>query len=316
MNLAHMDLNLLVVFEQLMEDRHVTRAAEALGLSQPAVSNALRRLRAQLGDELFVRSAAGMQPTARATELATPVAQALGTLRGALGAPAAFDPARSVRCFTLAMTEVGQIYFLPPLMRRLAAEAPGVSVRAVAVTDTALDQAMAAGQVDLALGLLPQLRAGFYQQLLFRQRYVCLMRAAHPLAAMPTLTRAAFVAAGHVRVEARGTGHARIGEALARKGLAPRVHLSVPDYVALGHVLAGTDLIATVPERLADSVCAPLGLAARPLPVRLPTGAIHQLWHARMHRDPGSTWLRARVAGLFGGASGQAHAAMARGGAG
>lgn len=300
MELAQIDLNLLVVFQQLLQDRQVSRAAAALGLSQPAVSHALRRLRTLLGDELFVRTAQGMEPTAFALQLAEPVGQALATLHRALNSAAVFAPGQSTRTFTLAMTDVGEIYFLPVLMEALAREAPGVTLRVVPAGGEALAQAMAEGRVDLALGLLPQLQAGFFQQALFRQGYVCLLRQGHPLAAKAALSQADFLAAGHVRVDAPGTGHSRVDAHFERAGWVRQIRLAVPHYVALGHVLASTDLLATVPERFAQRAAAPLGLAIRPLPLEVPATAIHQFWHARLHREAGTQWLRQRITAWFG----------------
>ncbi|MFM2275890.1 MAG: Nodulation protein 2 [Pseudomonadota bacterium] len=300
MKLSQIDLNLLLVFHQLLIDRRVSTAATSLGLSQPAASNALRRLRQLLGDALFLRTPHGMEPTPYALQLAEPVALALGTLHTALNERASFDPATSSRAFTLAMTDVGEIYFLPVLMDALARTAPGVTLRAVSVTDPALKDHMASGQVDLALGLLPQLQAGFFQQVLFHQPYVCLMRNGHALAAGPSLSLADFKAADHVQVESAGTGHSRVDEALQRHGLTRRIRLTLPHFVALGQVLASTDLIATVPERYAQRAVQPFGLTTRPLPVALPGSAIHQFWHARLQRDPGCQWLRALVASTFG----------------
>jgi DNA-binding transcriptional LysR family regulator len=301
MKLTDIDLNLLVVFDRLVQDGRVSRVAESLGLSQPAVSNALRRLRDLLDDELFLRTPSGMAPTPYALQLAEPVAQALRGLQGALNVRASFDPARSERCFTLAMTDVGEIYFLPVLMDALAREAPGVTLRCVPVADAALREDMAVGRVDLALGSLPQLQAGFFQQALFRQRYVALMRAGHPLATASTpLNATQYRQAAHVRVVSAGTGHGQVDDALQRLGVARQVQLTVPHYVALGQVLGSTDLVATVPERFAERVMAPFGLVARPLTLRLPHSIIAQLWHAHLHRDPGHQWLRSLVAQCFG----------------
>lgn len=301
MKLTDIDLNLLVVFDRLVQDGRVSRVAESLGLSQPAVSNALRRLRDLLDDELFLRTPAGMAPTPYALQLAEPVAQALRGLQGALNVRASFDPARSERCFTLAMTDVGEIYFLPVLMDALAREAPGVTLRCVPVADASLREDMAAGRVDLALGSLPQLQAGFFQQALFRQRYVALMRAGHPLATdSAPLNATQYRQAAHVRVVSAGTGHGQVDEALQRLGVARQVQLTVPHYVALGQVLGSTDLVATVPERLAERLSGPHALVARPLTLRLPASTIAQLWHAHLHRDPGHQWLRGLVAQHFG----------------
>ena len=206
----------------------------------------------------------------------------------------------SERRFTLAMTDVGEMYFLPVLIDALAHTAPGVTLNVVAVTHAKLKDDMASGRVDLALGLLPQLQAGYFQQALFRQPYVCLMRQAHPLARHETLTLADFAAADHVRVVAAGTGHGRVDEALENQGLQRRIRLTVPHYVALGDVLGHADLVATVPERFAQRVTGPFGLTTRALPLAIDSSAIHQFWHARLHKDPGHQWLRTQVANLFG----------------
>jgi DNA-binding transcriptional LysR family regulator len=300
MELARLDLNLLLVFHHLLREKRVSAVAAVLGMSQPAVSSALGRLRASLGDELFLRTQRGMAPTPYALQLADPVAAALDGLQQALNVRASFEPASSERSFTLAMTDVGEMYFLPVLMDALAQVAPGVTLNVVAVTSASLRDDMASGRTDLALGLLPQLQAGFFQQALFRQPYACLMREGHPLAAKHILTLPDFAAASHVRVIAAGTGHGRVDEALERQGLQRRIRLTVPHYVALGDVLGHCDLIATVPERFAQRVTGPFNLTTRPLPLAVEGSVIHQFWHARLHKDPGHQWLRGQVSQLFG----------------
>ena len=151
-----------------------------------------------------------------------------------------------------------------------------------------------------------RLQAGFFQQALFRQRYVALMREGHPLAARSTVTAAAYRQAAHVRVVSAGTGHGQVEAALDRLGVARTVQLTVPHYVALGHVLGSTDLVATVPERFAQRAIAPFGLVARPLTLKLPRSTIAQLWHAHLHRDPGHQWLRGVIAQRFGQLAGAA----------
>ena len=300
MDLSRLDLNLLLVFHHLVRLGRVSRVAQALGMSQPAVSSALGRLRQALGDELFLRTQQGMEPTPYALQLAEPVALALDSLQQALNVRASFEAASSTRHFRLAMTDVGEMYFLPVLMDAMARAAPGVTFEVVSVTQSGLKEDMASGRIDLALGLLPQLQAGFFQQALFRQPYVCLMRQGHPLAAGPTLGLQDFTQAEHVRVLAGGTGHGRVDAALERHGVQRRVRLTVPHYVALGDVLGHSDLLATVPERFAQRVLAPFGLTLRPLPVEVEGSAIHQFWHGRLHRDPGHQWLRQQIAAWFG----------------
>ena len=300
MDISKLDLNLLVVLHHLLLKKRVSAVADVLGMSQPAVSSALARLRATLGDDLFLRTQGGMAPTPYALQLAEPVAMALDGLQQALNVRAAFDPATSTRSFCLAMTDVGEMYFLPVLVDALTRSAPGVTLQVLSVTQASLKEDMATGRIDLAMGLLPQLQAGFFQQALFSQKYICLMRQAHPLAAEGQLSLSSFTQAEHVRIVAAGTGHGRVDVALENQKLRRHFRLTVPHYVALGDVLSHSDLLATVPERFADRTLAPFGLIKRDLPIPVAESAIHQFWHSRLHRDPGHQWLRQFSWGLFG----------------
>ena len=291
MELEDIDLNLLVVFNQLLTERSVSRVADNLGLGQPAVSNSLARLRKLFDDELFLRTAHGMQPTPFAEHLAESIGYALGMIHGAVNARTSFDPATSQRAFTIGMTDIGEIYFLPRLMQRLQKQAPSVTISTVRHTSLNLKDAMEAGQIDLAIGLLPQLKAGFFQRLMFEQKYVCLFRQGHPLD-QKRLRSADFFAADHVAVVSAGTGHGQVDEILDKHTPQRRVKLKVPHFVAIGHIVQTTDLIATVPERLAERMAAPFALRHLPHPVDLPRIAINQFWHARYHKDPANQWLR------------------------
>lgn len=295
MELRDVDLNLLLVFDRMLAEKRVSAVAQSLGLSQPAISNALARLRRLLGDELFLRTARGMEPTPFALQLAEPVAYAMGALHGALNQQAVFDPATSTRSFRVAMTDIGEIYFTPRLMEALAASAPGVTITTVRNTAVNLRDEMEAGHVDLAIGLLPQLKAGVFQRRLFHQRYVCVFGQKHPLARKRTLTLKDFCDADHLLVQAVGTGHGKADEVMAAQGIARRVRLTVPHFVAIGHILQSTRMVATVPEALAQRIAPPFGLVWRRHPVALPQIAINLFWHAKFHRDPGNQWLRSLV---------------------
>ena len=300
MELTKLDLNLLLVFHHLLIQKRVSAVAQMLEMSQPAVSSALGRLRTALDDELFIRTQGGMTPTPYALQLAEPVAMALDVLQQALNVRGAFNPLTSARNFTLALTDVGEMYFLPVLMDALAKAAPAVTLQIVSVAQSSLKEDMSNGKIDLAMGLLPQLQAGFFQQSLFKQKYVCLMRKKHPLAQNKTIKVPAFFSAEHVRVLATGTGHGRVDMVLDKQKYKRNVRLTVPHYVALGDVLQHSPLMAIVPERFAQRIAKPFDLVTRDLPFKIPDSAIQQCWHGRLHRDPGHQWLRQLMRQLFG----------------
>lgn len=298
MNLRDLDLNLLVILNQLLIDRSVSLAADRLGVTQPAVSNALKRLRGLLKDELFVRTSRGMDPTPYAMHLAEPVAYALNALQNALSKRDAFNPQTSQRAFNLSMTDIGDMYFMPQLMATLAERDLQVRMSTVRPYSADLKQAMEDGSIDVAIGLLPDLKSGFFQRRLFRQRYVCLFRRDHPIGKAP-LTIEQFSGLGHVGVLASNTGHEAIDGLLQRAGVKRDVRLVVPHFIAVGHILQSTDLIATVPERFAERCYEPFGLNSCPVPFQLPEIAINLFWHTKYNHDPANIWLRQLIVELF-----------------
>lgn len=298
MDLADIDLNQLVLFQELIVERRVSRVAEKLGISQPAVSNSLAKLRRILGDELFLRTPAGMVPTPYAEQLSEPIGYALGMIHSGLNQQIRFEPAKATGAMTIGMTDIGEIVFLPPLLERLGREAPGLSINTVRTTAVNLREDMESGRVDLAIGLLPQLKAGFFQRRLFLQRYVCLFRKGHPLD-KKRLTLSEFRAAQHLVVITAGTGHGKVDELIQRAGIERTVRLRVPHYVSVGHILQSSDMLVTVPERLAQGLAQPFGLRYVPHPVRLPEIAINAFWHAKVHRSPANQWLRSTIFELF-----------------
>ena len=298
MELNDIDLNLLVVFHQLTIERRVSKVADNLGITQPAVSNSLAKLRRMFGDDLFIRTPAGMMPTPFAEQLGEPIGYALSMIHGGLNLRTKFDPATVKMSVTIGMTDIGEIVFLPRLVERLGREAPGVTLNTVRNYAVNLREDMEAGRVDLAIGLLPQLKAGFFQRRLFRQKYVCLFRQGHRLD-RKKLTLTDYRAAEHLVVISAGTGHGKVDELLRRAGVERLVRVTVPHFVSVGHILQGSDLIATVPERLAERLAEPFGLAWLPHPARLPEVSINAFWHAKMHRSPANQWLRGAVFDLF-----------------
>ncbi len=304
MELKDIDLNQLVVFQQLIVERRVSRVAESMGLTQPAVSNTLAKMRRQFGDELFLRTPAGMVPTPFAEQMAESVGQALGLIHTGLNPQTRFDPAACQRAVTIGMTDIGEIVFLPALLERVRQEAPGVRLSTVRNTVVNLREEMEAGQVDLAIGLLPQLKAGFFQRRLFQQRYVCLFRRGHALD-KARITLQDYGRAEHLVVVSPGTGHGKVDDLIRRAGVERKVRLTVPHFVSVGHILQGSDLVATVPESLARHLCEPFGLRHMPHPIKLPDIAINLFWHAKSHRSPASQWLRGLVVELFGDGAGR-----------
>ena len=253
--MAHPDLNpldarLLSVFDELYKTRSVSRAAENLGLGQPAVSIALGKFREQFGDPLFVRTGAGMKPTPLCESLVGPVREALEALDRVLGQRVEFDPTRSTRCFRLSMTDISQLVLLPSLWARLHQAAPGVQIEVLPLSAQTAGQ-LEGGEADLAIGFMPQLDAGFYQQALFRQDYVCLVGNHHPRI-RESLSREQFEAEEHATVSTSGTGHLIVERELARQGVNRRVVLQIPNFVAVAFVIEQTNLIITIPRRLGE----------------------------------------------------------------
>ena len=295
MNVADLDLNLLRVFDAVLQQRSVTAAAARLGLTQPAVSNALARLRALFGDALFVRTLAGMEATPLARGVAEPVRQALALLDSALAHGPGFDPGSATRAFRFYMSDLGQIEFLPPLIERAQRAAPGVRLEAVALEVEDIADALASGALDLAVGFLPGLGPPVRRRALFRDPYRCLMRADHPIR---TLTKRKFLGASHALVTYRG-GHRVVEEALERAGLARRIALRLPHFTVVPMVLERTDLICTLPARVARVFERRGKLKSLPPPVPIPVADVAVHWHERFETDQGNRWLREQIVQLF-----------------
>ncbi len=293
-----LDLNLIRVFDALMIERSVSLAADRMGLTQPALSNALARLRTALGDELFTRSPSGMQPTPFALEIAPTVHASLQSLEQAIVRRTKFDPAMSTRQFSIAMTDIGEVYFLPKLMQFLEANAPGVIIATVRNGDVDVANGLATGNVDLALGWMPKLGSGFFQRRLFEQHYRCLMSAQHPLA-KGTLTLSRFLKARHAVVSASGTGHARVEAIMRQRGIKRIIALELPHFATVPYIVRDTELIATVPEKLADSAVKPFGLVVRTPPIEELSFQVNMFWHRRVHKDEANKWLRDAIVTLF-----------------
>lgn len=290
MNDALPDLNLMLVFEALLRERSVTRAARALGLGQPSTSNALARLRALLKDELFIRAGATMQPTARALALSEPITAALALLRGAVAGGAAFDPATTTRRFRLSAGDYAAMLLLPPLVRRLRAAAPGIDLRCRFAEKDTLPRLLDDGTLDLAIGVFPAAPMRLAVRPLLREEFLCLLRARHPAAARP-LTPETYAALPHVLVTERADDTGAVDEALRRRGLRRRVAVTVPHVSLVPDLLAETDFIATVAVRVARAFAANGGLVTRKVPVAMPPWQLTALTARHASGDAGLAWL-------------------------
>jgi DNA-binding transcriptional LysR family regulator len=292
------DLNLLLVFQEVYRARQISGAAKRLGLTQSAVSNALARLRRTFGDELFVRTAQGMQPTPFAEQLAEPVGAALAQVELALNQRSGFEAASSTRRFTVAMSDVGEVYFMPALIERCRSMAPHVRISSVRAGSIALKEELESGRVDLAIGAFDDVSEALYQRLLFRQPYVSMFRSSHPLAS-GEVTLERFVAAEHLLVDSADSPYERINQLLEKAGIGAATRFRVPHFTAVPYIVSAGDLVVTVPQKLAQRASAPFGLVWIAPPLALPSLQTNVFWHRRFNQDPGNQWLRGLVVDTF-----------------
>lgn len=285
------DLNLLVAFQAMLETRGVTRAGETLGLSQPAMSAALARLRELFGDPLFVRSGKEMEPTPRAVELADPVRRVLNSVATEVLQRSRFDPATSDKRFTIVTPDIGEVNFLPPLLARLARQAPLASVRTIARAAQAAAATLESGEAELALGHFPDLqRPGFFQQKLVDVPFVCLVRKGHPTIGAG-MTVQDFLSASHAVVRPDGRGR-DVDEWLTVGQTPRRVVVEVSHFMSLLPILESSDLIAAVPVDIAELCARYADLRIVQIPFTSPVIAVYQIWHQRFQKDPAHIWLR------------------------
>lgn len=294
------DLNLLPVFEALLRHGNVTRAAADIGLTQSAMSSALGRLRRQLGDPLFVNTRAGMLPTPRALELAPSLTDALAMVRRALNGREAFEPRRSARSLRVYMTDVGETVLLPTLMRHLNQESPQLRLETAQLPAAELAVRMETGDIDLAVGYLPQLRDKIRRARLFEEHYTCMTRPDHPLGRRSAITLKEFLSARHVLISSMGSGHQQLERALAEHGVEQNVALRVPHFVVVPLIVSGTDLIVSLPSHVADVWAKLVKVKVHPLPISIPSFDVSLYWHPRVENDSANRWLRDAMVQLFG----------------
>ncbi|HKQ78537.1 MAG TPA: LysR family transcriptional regulator [Blastocatellia bacterium] len=296
MNLQTIDLNLLLVFEALMEERGVTRAAKRVGLSQPAMSNALARLRRTFGDPLFVRTTEGMSPTPAAQSLIGPVRSALAQLREIFEEKPAFAPSESERLFHLLANDYVELTLLPPLAKDIRDQATGVSLR-IQRSPNVFEPPSAnslAESFDLAIGFFPDaltLDARVRSELLWEDRNICIARAKHPKI-RGRISLRQYAEAEHVAVFYKKQGLGVIDTLLAQKGLARRTAVVVPHFASVPFIVSTSDFIATAPDRLAQKFIRQLRLQSLSAPIDIPPLRLTLLWHERFHADPAHRWMR------------------------
>ena len=295
---SHLDLNLLELFESIWRTRNLTASGKALGISQPAVSRGLARLREAYGDELFVRQQRGVEPTPFAQALAEPVSAALAIVRRTIEKPG-FSAADDARRFCIAVSDIGERYFLPRLAGWLAEHAPRVSIDTVSPSRDELLSGLASGEVDLAVGFLPDLGKQVLEKRLFKERFVYIARQGHPRIA-GHLSAAQLRGLPHVVGSPFGTQHAAAVEKVL---MGPRVRavvaMRVRSFLSIGPIVAGSDLVAAVPSNLAALVAEHVALQLVAPPVRFPGFDVSMAWHRRFNDDPAGAWLRMVFRELF-----------------
>ncbi|CAB3787464.1 PCP degradation transcriptional activation protein [Paraburkholderia ultramafica] len=285
------DLNLLRVFLVIIEERSLTRAGQQLGLSQPAVSYALGRLRALFDDPLFIRTPEGMLPTPKAEQLAAPLGSAIASIRDTLGHSERFDPATSSREFRLSMSDIGAQVFLPLICEKLQRVAPLVRIAAEQVPLPVIEERLRLGQLDFAIGNMSALKLVTNSALLFHEEYACMTRKRPGLPAR-RLSKQKFLELSHVTVVSSDSSHVQIDDSLRARGIHRRIALRVPHFTVIPPILLRTDWMVTLPRGVARVLNENGQFLIYPVPVELPHIASTVYWHATFDSDEGNRWFR------------------------
>jgi DNA-binding transcriptional LysR family regulator len=294
MNIGAIDLNLLVALQALLTERHVTRAAARMGLTQPAMSHALARLRATLDDPLLVRSKGGLQLTPRATSMLEPLERLLHDAAGLLATPTAFDPSTSTRRFRIATSDYIEIVLIPKVLEELGRQAPRVDVDLLLLKDGHGIDALEEGEVDLLLippGVVDRPHASIMSQRVLSEKFVCVVRADHPTVGRK-MTLERYIELGHILVSPRASRGGIVDDVLAKIGLTRRVAVVVPHFLVAPFLVEKTDHVLTLAARIAKSLAPAVKLKALPPPIDLPGFDINLVWHERDQADPAHAWLR------------------------
>lgn len=298
MDIRSLDLNLLVVFDAMLHHQNVSKAAEAIKLSQPAMSAAISRLRTLFDDPLFVRTKAGMEPTPKAKALSPSVRLVVQTIQTDILLPKKFIPANSDRTFTLVTPDIAEVNFLPRLIAELAHQSPLINLKTLAMPREAAADSLASGAAEMAIGYFPDLhKAGFFQQKLISSSHVCLLRKKHPIVG-EKITSTQFMQAPHAVVRPDGREHV-FEQFLQSKNIKRRVVVELSHFMSLLPIIETSDLIATVPKDLADFFVQHGDVRYIPTPMKSPVIDVHLFWHQRFQKDPAHIWLRQVIHRLF-----------------
>ncbi len=291
MNLRSLDLNLLLIFDSVYAERSISKAAQKLHLSQPTVSNALARLRERLQDPLFERSAQGMAPTARAKALAKPIRQALDALERGLRGDDAFEFTRSDREFVIAVEDYGETVILPRFVDWLAKVAPGIRIRIRPESGSQLTGELREGTVDLALDYFALREPGYVSTSVLTETLLSLSRQDHPVIG-ERLSLDTYLAMRHVVLAPRTTSLPMIDLALSKRGLQRQIAVTVPHFLSMPVMVQNSDMICTLPRRMAHLYADHFRLKSHSVPLRIPKFPVYLIWHDALEADAGHQWFR------------------------
>jgi DNA-binding transcriptional LysR family regulator len=295
--MAKLDLDWLSVFVQIYKTQSVSRAALQLGMEQASASIILNKLRRHFNDPLFCRTSMGMEPTPRAQAIYPDLAEVLLRIDKARGANNTFVPIQAKREFRLCMTDISEIVLLPRLINHLQQTAPGLIIEAGNISPESRRR-LEAGDIDLAIGFMPDLETGFYQQALFAQDFVCLASLDHPRI-QKRLTRKAFTAEGHIHVISSGTGHSIVDRVLVKHEIERRIVLRLHSFLGVARIVAQTEFLVVVPRLLGEEMVLQERVQLLEPPMQLPSYKVKQHWHERFNADAGNMWMRKTMVKLF-----------------
>jgi DNA-binding transcriptional LysR family regulator len=292
--LTNLDIRDIELIDTLVRTNNISVTAELLGLSQPSVSIRIAKLRKHFADPLFVRTSEGMQPTPKITSLLPAIHAVINLFSEIEEGDVKFDPKTSSRVFRIGMTNTGQIVVIAKLKNALNMLAPNIRLEVVELTANSPMQ-LERGEIDIVMGFTKIMGPGFYQQKLFSEHYVCLVRSNHPRI-KNSLSIEQFIKEDHVSVKSSGTAHWLLEKAIDDAGVTRKIALWVPSFLGLAEIVRTTDLLALAPIHLARILCRDKSVRSLDIPIQIPSYDVKQYWHERYHQESGNIWLRKIIA--------------------